>query len=290
MEQKAKELLKEGQNQLRQAGIADWDYDSRSLFQWICKISRMDLLLEPDLTIEEEKARRFKDYIKRRASHEPLQYLMRECEFMGLPFTVNEHVLIPRQDTETLVEWILEKEKPQIAAGKKMHILDVCTGSGCIAISLAAFWRERQGLFVDALDVSSDALRVAEQNSKKNETAVTFFQSDMFDAVQEKYDLIVSNPPYIPSGVVDGLMEEVRLHEPRLALDGKEDGLFFYRILAGEGKRHLKEGGRLYLEIGHDQGKSVPDLLAMEGFSKIEVKKDLAGHDRAIYAVFPGIK
>lgn len=174
MEQKAKELLKEGQNQLRQAGIADWDYDSRSLFQWICKISRMDLLLEPDLTIEEEKARRFKDYIKRRASHEPLQYLMGECEFMGLPFTVNEYVLIPRQDTETLVEWILEKEKPQIAAGKKMHILDVCTGSGCIAISLAAFWRERQGLFVDALDVSSDALRVAEQNSKKKRDSSYF--------------------------------------------------------------------------------------------------------------------
>ena len=278
--QKAAELLKYGQEQLKNAGIFDWDYDSRTLLKWICHISRMDLLINPDLMVKEDTARCYRKYIEKRAAHQPLQYLMGECEFMGLPFWVNPHVLIPRQDTETLVEWILEREKKQTG----LHILDVCTGSGCIAVSLAALGNHP---YVDAVDLSFNALSTAKKNAERNQVQVSFEQSDMFSQVKGIYDIIVSNPPYIPTEVMKELMPEVREHEPEMALDGKEDGLFFYRILARESRRHFKGKGRLYLEIGYDQGESVPALLQEAGFEEIEVKKDLAGNDRAVAAVFP---
>lgn len=283
---KARDLLTFGQEALKESGIYEWDYDSRALLEWTCHISRTDLILEPDLSVSEELSSRYKTYIEKRASHEPLQYLMGECEFMGLPFYVDPSVLIPRQDTEVLVEWILDREK--IHWQKEMQWLDVCTGSGCIAISLDVLWKENgyRPLQMSALDISADALNIAEKNNEANQANVLFLQSNMFENIKEQFDLIVSNPPYIPSKVVDELMEEVVGHEPRLALDGMEDGLHFYRILAKEGKKHLKEGGRLYLEIGHDQGVSVPDLLKEEGFSDIEVKKDLAGNDRCVVAIF----
>lgn len=329
--EKLSALFEEGRNRLKNAEIPDWDYDSRELLLWICNLTRMELLMEPDRLVDRETAARYREYIQKRESHIPLQYLMGECEFMGLPFFVNENVLIPRQDTEVLIEWILEREKDNVCfvipekiekdnpdraednsdrekdsrKVKKEHtykLLDVCTGSGCIAVSLAAFLYNRQNpsiteksikkaIHIDALDISEPALIVAEKNAERNrasqQPAIRFFQSNMFQNVEEQYDVIVSNPPYIPSAVVDGLMEEVKDHEPRLALDGTEDGLFFYRILAKESKNYLKPGGRLYLEIGHDQGVSVPRLLTEAGFIQIEVKKDLAGNDRAVAAVFP---
>lgn len=283
---KARDLLNFGQEALKLSGIYEWDYDSRTLLEWSLNISRTDLILEPNLEVSEEKALQYKAYIERRASHEPLQYIMGECEFMGLPFTVNENVLIPRQDTEVLIEWILEKER--IHWNQEMTLLDVCTGSGCIAISVDVLWKENgyKPLKTSALDISEKALKVAKKNSDRNKAAIQFYPSNMFEAISEEYDIIVSNPPYIPTKVVDGLMEEVVGHEPRIALDGMEDGLHFYRILAKEGKKHLKEGGRLYLEIGHDQGESVPKLLFEEGFSGIEVRKDLAGNDRCVVAIF----
>lgn len=302
--EKMSALLEEGRNRLKNAEIPDWDYDSRELLLWICNLTRMDFLMEPERLIDRKTAARYREYIQKRESHIPLQYLMGECEFMGLPFFVNENVLIPRQDTEVLIEWILERENGN-RKGEKEHtykLLDVCTGSGCIAVSLAAFLYNRQKLsitkksikkaiHIDALDISEPALIVAEKNAERNrvsqQPAIRFFQSNMFQNVEEQYDVIVSNPPYIPSAVVDGLMEEVKDHEPRIALDGTEDGLFFYRILAKESKNYLKPGGRLYLEIGHDQGVSVPRLLTEAGFIRIEVKKDLAGCDRAVAAVFP---
>lgn len=282
---KARDLLNFGQETLKLVGIYEWDYDSRALLEWQCGISRMDLLLEPNLEISEEQALSYKECIARRAAREPLQYIMGECEFMGLPFLVTEDVLIPRQDTEALVEWILQREKD---SNDNSSLLDVCTGSGCIAISLCALWKEYTGkeIIVNALDVSEQALSVAKKNNEKNHTEVTFYHSDMFSEITKQYDVIVSNPPYIPTHVVEELMEEVVGHEPRLALDGLEDGLHFYRILASEGKKHLKEGGRLYLEIGHDQGKSVPELLEKEGFKEIQVRKDLAGNDRCVVGVY----
>lgn len=283
---KAIELLKFGQEALRVSEIYEWDYDSRALLEWAAGITRTDLLLEPNMEVAEDKASLYKEYIGKRAMHEPLQYLMGECEFMGLPFEVNPSVLIPRQDTEVLVEWILDRER--INWKQQLHILDVCTGSGCIAISLDILWKENgySPLKTEALDISTKALETARKNNIKNNASVSFHHSNMFENITEKYDIIVSNPPYIPTKVVDGLMEEVVGHEPRLALDGMEDGLHFYRILAEEGKNHLVHGGRLYLEIGHDQGESVPALLKVHGFHNIEVKKDLAGNDRCVVAIF----
>ena len=293
MTMKAKELYLKGSEGLRQAGIPDWEYDSRVLLEWTCKITRLDLLLEPDKVIKEEDAERFLTYINRRASHEPLQYLIGEWEFMGFPFKVNPSVLIPRQDTEVLIEWILEKEtmkKNVDDESKEVNLLDVCTGSGCIAISLDLFMKKENQIVkqTEALDISKEALKTAKENNQLNGASVHFFESNMFEKVEKEYDIIVSNPPYIPTDVVNGLMAEVVEFEPRLALDGLEDGLHFYRILAKEGKCHLKTGGRLYLEIGHDQGESVPKILRKEGFTDIEVRKDLAGNDRCVRAVFPG--
>lgn len=287
---KASELLQYGADVLKEAEIADWNYDSRVLLEWICQISRMDLILYPSMEVEDGKVLEYKAYIKRRAEHEPLQYLMGEWEFMGLPFQVNPSVLIPRQDTEVLIEWILERESREGNLSSK-NILDVCTGSGCIAISLDVLWREKNlsPWKVEALDISTEALRTARANNELNHGRVLFHESNMFEHIEETYDVIVSNPPYIPTKVVDGLMAEVVRHEPRLALDGMEDGLHFYRILAHEGRQHLKPGGRLYLEIGHDQGQTVPEILEKEGFTEIEVRKDLAGLDRCVRAVFPGL-
>ena len=287
---KTSELLQYGADVLKEAEIADWNYDSRVLLEWICQFSRMDLILYPSMEVEDGKVLEYKAYIKRRAEHEPLQYLMGEWEFMGLPFQVNPSVLIPRQDTEVLIEWILERESREGNLSSK-NILDVCTGSGCIAISLDVLWREKNlsPWKVEALDISTEALRTARANNELNHGRVLFHESNMFEHIEETYDVIVSNPPYIPTKVVDGLMAEVVRHEPRLALDGMEDGLHFYRILAHEGRQHLKPGGRLYLEIGHDQGQTVPEILEKEGFTEIEVRKDLAGLDRCVRAVFPGL-
>lgn len=271
-------LLQYGRDELKKENIADWEYDSRILLEWVCNLSRMDFFMEPDKSVSEENVCIYKEMIAKRASHEPLQYLMGECEFMGLPFFVNPDVLIPRQDTEVLVEWILEREKEE-----GLKLLDVCAGSGCVGISLAALGHDME---VESLDISEKALATARKNAERNQVKIHYFHSNMFENVEKNYDVIVSNPPYIPSAVVDGLMKEVREHEPRLALDGEEDGLFFYRILARESKEYLVPGGRLYLEIGHDQGQSVPELLSEAGFTQIEVRKDLAGNDRAIAAVF----
>lgn len=288
---KAIDVCQKGSQILKEAGVLDFEYDSRVLLEWICGITRMDLILEPGKMIPDEESEKYLHYINRRADHEPLQYLIGEWEFMGMPFKVNPSVLIPRQDTEILIEWILDCErKKEALKDEKEHIslLDVCTGSGCIAISLDYFLKEQNNLAVctDALDISTGALGTAMENNRNNGTHVTFMESNMFENVDKKYDIIVSNPPYIPSDVVDGLMDEVVRFEPRLALDGKEDGLYFYRILAMEGRKYLKKGGRLYLEIGHDQGGSVPELLKEQGFTQIEVKKDLAGNDRCVRAVF----
>ncbi|MBE5955875.1 MAG: peptide chain release factor N(5)-glutamine methyltransferase [Lachnospiraceae bacterium] len=290
---KAYDLYKEGSALLKKAGITDWEYDCRVLLEWTCGVSRMDLLLEPDKEIPEEQKNRFLSYLNKRALHEPLQYLIGEWEFMGMPFKVNPSVLIPRQDTEVLIEWILEREgKHCVETDEKqeLKLLDVCTGSGCIAISLDSMLPARSGKRVntEALDISKDALQTAMDNNILNQTHVNFIESNMFEKIDRTYDIMVSNPPYIPTEVVEGLMAEVVQFEPRIALDGMEDGLFFYRILAKDGRKHLSKGGRLYLEIGHDQGRTVPEILQKEGFSEIEVKKDFAGNDRCVRAVFPG--
>lgn len=273
-------LYQIGKEQLQKAGIAEAELDARLLLEFICHTDRNALYAHGDQEIEDEKMQDFLQLIEKRAVHIPLQHLTGEQNFMGLDFLVNEHVLIPRQDTEILVEEIMRDLHDGI------RILDMCTGSGCILLSLLHYSNDCSGVGVD---VSEDALAVARQNADRlAEKQAVFIQSDLFEKVEGSFDLIVSNPPYIRSQEIAGLMPEVREHEPHLALDGKDDGLHFYREITKGAMLHLKRGGQLFFEIGYDQGEAVRALLAANGYTEIAVVKDYAGLDRVVYGTFLG--
>lgn len=273
-------LYQIGKEQLQKAGITDAELDARLLLEFICHTDRNALYAHGDQEIEDEKMQDFLQLIEKRAVHIPLQHLTGKQNFMGLDFLVNEHVLIPRQDTEILVEEIMRDLHDGI------RILDMCTGSGCILLSLLHYSNDCVGVGVD---VSEDALAVARQNADRlAEKQAVFIQSDLFEKVEGSFDLIVSNPPYIRSQEIAGLMPEVREHEPHLALDGKNDGLHFYREIIKEAMLHLKRGGQLFFEIGYDQGEAVQALLAANGYTEIAVVKDYAGLDRVVYGTFLG--
>ena len=271
-------LVTEGGKLLQAAGVPEAELDAWYLLEYLRKErgSRSDrqwylLCREEEADMEEEEA--YRELIGRRAKRIPLQQITGEQEFMGFPFLVNEHVLIPRQDTETLVEEAMEK------AGKGDRVLDMCTGSGCILLSLLKLV---PGLSGTGADISQEALKVAVENGKRLQTEASFLESDLFEKVEGVFDLIVSNPPYIASDEIGTLMEEVRDHEPIGALDGSADGLAFYRRLVQEGKDHLKSGGWMLFEIGCTQAEAVMELLKKGGFQEIYVKKDLAGLDRVV--------
>ncbi len=281
------QLLTDGTERLKQAGVPDNALDARYLLLAVWDISLASFLAVRNKALpetEEELGRqaRYEELIRQRAGRIPLQYLTGEQEFMGLSFSVNSSVLIPRQDTETLVELVLEEQKD-----RTLSILDMCTGSGCIAVSLARLGGYRE---VTALDISPEALKVAAGNAERllAEYGGSFQlkESDMFEqlSADQKFDIIVSNPPYIPSEVIEGLEPEVKDHEPRLALDGRTDGLLFYRILAEQSGRYLKPGGFVYLEIGFDQAQEVERLFAEKGFTDFETVKDMAGLNRVFRA------
>lgn len=281
-------LLEEGTEKLSRAGVEEASLDSRYLLFEAFRTDMVHFLIDrskvlPEEEFSQEAVCKYRSMIEKRSRRIPLQQITGSREFMGLEFLVNEHVLIPRQDTETLVELVLKDYK-----GKQPEVLDLCTGSGCIAVSLA-----KLGGFdrVTAVDISMEALKVAERNVGKllGEGKVTLIESDLFASLEEdkKFDVIVSNPPYIPTKVIEGLQPEVRDHEPMLALDGKEDGLYFYRKLALESRRHLTLGGAVYLEIGYDQGEAVSGLLKDAGFLEIQVVKDAAGLDRVVCSRMP---
>ncbi len=273
-------LYQIGKEQLQKAGITDAELDARLLLEFICHTDRNALYAHGDQEIEDEKMQDFLQLIEKRAVHIPLQHLTGEQNFMGLDFLVNEHVLIPRQDTEILVEEIMRDLHDGV------RILDMCTGSGCILLSLLHYSNDCSGVGVD---VSEDALAVARQNADRlAEKQAVFIQSDLFEKVEGSFDLIVSNPPYIRSQEIAGLMPEVREHEPHLALDGKNDGLHFYREIIKGAMFHLKRGGQLFFEIGYDQGEAVQALLAANGYTEIAVVKDYAGLDRVVYGTFLG--
>ena len=273
-------LYQIGKEQLQKAGITDAELDARLLLEFICHTDRNALYAHGDQEIEDEKMQDFLQLIEKRAVHIPLQHLTGEQNFMGLDFLVNEHVLIPRQDTEILVEEIMRDLHDGI------RILDMCTGSGCILLSLLHYSNDCSGVGVD---VSEDALAVARQNADRLvEKQAVFIQSDLFEKVEGSFDLIVSNPPYIRSQEIAGLMPEVREHEPHLALDGRDDGLHFYREIIKGAMPHLKRGGQLFFEIGYDQGEAVQALLAANGYTEIAVVKDYAGLDRVVYGTFLG--
>lgn len=346
------DVLNYGKKVLKNAGIVEADLDAWYLFEQSFGISRAQYflcarenivgstaqkiavqeqhgdLLESGNALEcaelwlKEKLSAYENALKKRAARIPLQQIIGQQEFMGLSFFVNEHVLIPRQDTETLVELVLQEQKD-----KDISILDMCTGSGCIAVSLKKLGGYAH---VEGADISEEALKVAKRNSEEilensdvnndavssrteqiqnctnltnnqnkqdnseermvsevrtvPQTGVIFRRSDMFSAFPEteRFNVIVSNPPYIPSAVIEELEPEVRDHEPRGALDGTADGLYFYRILAEECAKHLTPGGHVYFEIGYDQGMAVKELLDNHGFKDTRVIQDLAGKDRVV--------
>lgn len=346
------DVLNYGKKILKNAGIVEADLDAWYMFEQIFGISRAQYflcarenivgstaqkiavqeqhgdLLESGNALEcaelwlKEKLSAYEHALKKRAARIPLQQIIGQQEFMGLSFFVNEHVLIPRQDTETLVELVLQEQKD-----KDISILDMCTGSGCIAVSLKKLGGYAH---VEGADISEESLKVAKRNSEEilenndvnndavnsrteqiqnctnltnnqnkqdnseermvsevrrvSQTGVTFRRSDMFSSFRgtEQFDVIVSNPPYIPSAVIEELEPEVRDHEPRGALDGTADGLYFYRILAEECAKHLTPGGHVYFEIGYDQGAAVKELLDIHGFKDTRVIQDLTGKDRVV--------
>ena len=271
------ELYQEGILRLKQAKIAEAELDAWYLMEYVTGIHRTMYYLRQQETVEKDTAERYFDCIGRRARRIPLQHITGEQEFMGLTFLVNEHVLIPRQDTEVLVEEALSH------LNGDEQVLDMCTGSGCILISLAHY---RKGIRAVGADISDEALQIAEKNAKKLSENVTFFKSDLFDRIEGNYDLIVSNPPYIRTEVIEELEEEVRLHDPMIALDGKEDGLYFYRKITKQSRKHLSCGGWLLFEIGHDQGEDVARIMEDAGFAEVSVKKDLAGLDRVVSGMY----
>lgn len=277
-----KQLYKVGTVKLAEEGIEEFSLDAWYLLEYVTGVSKAMYFAEPERAVSEENADRYIDCIRRRAAHIPLQHITGEQEFMGYPFCVNEHVLIPRQDTEILVEEAIQVMRP------KMKVLDMCTGSGCIVLSILKMCREKyymtdlQGI---GADVSEEALKVARETGRRLGVPVTWIQSDLFAKIpeEEKYDVIVSNPPYIETAVIDTLQEEVRLHDPYIALDGKEDGLYFYRRIISEAGKYLKTQGKLMFEIGCDQAEAVEELMKNAGYEQITVKKDLAGLDRVVY-------
>ena len=284
------DLLTEGSAALLQAGDTDGENDAKLLLFEVFHLDLVHFLMDRLRPLSEsdaetqEKMQTYRGMIAKRASRIPLQQILGSQEFMGLEFYVNEHVLIPRQDTETLVELVLQEQQ-----GREKKLLDLCTGSGCIAISLAVKGGYRS---VTATDLSEEALKVAERNAKTHQKKIIFRQGDLFSALPRTeagtFDIITSNPPYIPTAVIATLEPEVREHEPMMALDGTGDGLKFYRRIAKEAGAWLKPGGAIYLEIGYDQGEAVSGLLREAGFDKVRVVKDLPGKDRVVCGVWPG--
>lgn len=268
-----REAMDLGEKVLKMADIADAKVDAWLLLEMVCKIDRNFYYLHLEDDLSEEQVSGYEIALKKRAEHIPLQYIVGETEFMGLRFKVNSSVLVPRQDTETLVEEVLKVIEPG------MKVLDLCTGSGCIIISILHNIMNVEG---DAVDISRQALNVAIENAKLNDVVVNFERSDLFDNVTGTYDVIVSNPPYIPTAQVLKLMPEVQNFEPMEALDGKEDGLFFYRRIIQECGAYLKENGKILFEIGHDQGVMVSGMLRAAGFKNVTIKKDLSGNDRVV--------
>lgn len=315
------EVYREGAAQLAEAGIEEASLDARLLLEFVCGTDRNTLLAHGDRKVSEEEYGRYSSLIEQRAAHVPLQHLTGGQDFMGVTFLVNKDVLVPRQDTEVLVEEVMK----HLHDG--MRILDMCTGSGCILLSLLHYSNDCEGVGVD---LSGQALAVAEENyerlrAQRPDMKARFLEGDLFAALKcgkatdsvevakasdgaeasgdgnvahggngtepgnaERFDVIVSNPPYIKADVIDTLMPEVREHEPLMALDGGTDGLAFYRKIAVDAVDYLNGGGMLFFEIGCEQAADVCMIMETAGFREIAVAKDFAGLDRVVYGSWFG--
>ncbi len=258
---------------LKAAGIENARGEVYELLECVTGITKIEALTDEDLFLTELDEEQIDELVAKRASHIPLQHLTGVAYFYGHEFLVNENVLIPRFDTEILVEQVVNR----IHDGAE--VLDLCTGSGCIILSIAA---EKKLTTAVGIDISEKALEVAAKNREKLGLEVTFLRSNIFEQVTGKFDCIVSNPPYIRTDVIPTLTEEVKNHDPMLALDGFEDGLYFYRKITETAPAFLKKGGLLALEIGFDQGQDVTALFKSHGFLDVEVIKDYGQNDRVV--------
>lgn len=280
------ELLTQGIQLLMNAGIEEARLDAWLLLEYTADISRAWYYAHPESEVNEKIVSEYLSLCQKRAEHIPLQHLTHQACFMGYDFYVDERVLVPRQDTEVLAEEALH----QLRNMRNPRILDMCTGSGCLLLSLLMELPDATGTGVD---ISAAALAVAERNRKnlELEKRAVLVQSDTFSGdyfqknsgnISLEYDMLISNPPYIPTEDIGKLMEEVRFHDPVLALDGREDGLYFYRRITEQAGKYLKPGGWLMYEIGCEQGADVSAIMQGEGFAEVTVKKDLAGLDRVV--------
>ncbi|MDD3395035.1 MAG: peptide chain release factor N(5)-glutamine methyltransferase [Anaerotignum sp.] len=271
--------LLEGKQRLKAAGKDNYAFEAELLLMEICGGSRVELFTHGDKTLSWEQEKRYINFLCQREENRPLQYILGQCEFMGLSFSVGEGVLIPRSDTEILVETVLEMAKQEDI----QRVIDVGTGSGCIPICLSYYGKMQ----CVGVDISTRALVFAKENGLKNQAAVEWLESDLFSAVplerKGHFDAIVSNPPYIAQNVIATLMPEVRDFEPKNALDGGADGLDFYRRIIKESRFWLKAGGWLFFEIGYDQGQALLSLMEEAGFCHCSLRKDLAGLDRVVF-------
>ena len=280
------ELLTQGTQLLMNAGIEEARLDAWLLLEYTADISRAWYYAHPESEVNEKIVSEYLSLCQKRAEHIPLQHLTHQACFMGYDFYVDERVLVPRQDTEILAEEALH----QLRNMRNPRILDMCTGSGCLLLSLLMELPDATGTGVD---ISAAALAVAERNRKnlELEKRAVLVQSDTFSGdyfqknsgnISLEYDMLISNPPYIPTEEIGKLMEEVRFHDPVLALDGREDGLYFYRRITEQAGKYLRPGGWLMYEIGCEQGTDVSAIMQGEGFAEVIVKKDLAGLDRVV--------
>lgn len=272
-----------GIEQLERAGIAEAKLDARLLLEYACDTDHSTLFAHPDREVSDKELEAYREFLARREQREPVAYILGNWDFMGLTFRVNSDVLIPEQDSELLVEEAMR------FCEDGMKVLDLCTGSGCIGLSLLRFTNYTN---LVATDISAKALDVARSNAESLGLSdrATFIETDLFPEIPDKdkrYDLILSNPPYIASSVIEGLAPEVRDYEPRLALDGDEDGLAFYRRIVQNAGDYLYSSGYLIMEIGYDQAEAVTGLMEADGrYHDIEVIKDYGGNDRVIRACF----
>lgn len=276
---KLKDLLIFGKNYLKENNIDEYNLISKILAEHLLHIDRNKFIIYFENNIEDIDFEVYKNLLTKVANGLPVQYITNKQEFMKLSFYVDNNVLIPQPDTEIIVQEIIEKYE-----NKQCKVLDLCTGSGAISIALAKYIEDAN---VFASDISSKAIQIAKLNAEKNlvHKRITFIESNMFENIFEReFDVIVSNPPYIETGVIESLDTQVK-NEPILALDGGEDGLEFYKIIANKAYKFLKDNGKLFLEIGYNQRETVTNiLLATEKYEHIYSKKDLGGNDRLIVA------
>ena len=276
------ELLKMGETHLIEAGIDNARGEAEQIFCGLKNYDRAKFFLRWSQEAKDNEIESFMQLIEQRAKRVPLQQVLGSTEFMGYPFKVTEEVLIPRMDTEVLVCETLKYIE------KKDHVLDMCTGSGIIGISIAKECEEKKmPVKVTCSDLSEHAIALTKENMELNGLKLEIVKSDLFEKFKrKKFEVIVSNPPYIPKDVIPTLEVEVKDHDPIMALDGGDDGLDFYRAITDEAVNHLKKKGHLLYEIGHDQGEAVSEMLTTAGFTDVEVIKDLAGLDRVVHGVY----